>query len=45
MVSSFQQQEIRENKKQGRGRSLFDKTFNNENKEKQFYQIIAKPLS
>ena len=32
------------NKKWGRGRSLLDKTFYNENKEKYFYQTIAKEL-
>ena len=34
----------RENRKQVRGRTLFDKTFYNENNEKNFYQTIAKQL-
>ena len=31
-------------RKKGQGRSLFDKTFYNENKEKHDYQTIAKQL-
>ena len=34
----------RENRKSVRGRFLFDKTFYNKNKEKHFYQTIAKQL-
>ena len=31
---------MRQNRKQGWGRSLFNKTFYNENKEKKFYQAM-----